>query len=105
MLLLLNHAILYFLHMKHCVICRTEIPTYQHKFCSEKCQKESWRKNCASCGKTFLPSEQRVICCSRECASKWKWTQPETRRKMVENQDLVKRGRNISAGIRKNPKE
>src|SRR5262252_2066163 len=95
----------YFRLMKHCTICKKEMPISKHKFCSKKCQKESWRKNCVLCNASFIPSEQRVIFCSRNCGAAWKWEQPDIRARMIRNVDIVQRGKAISAGIRKNASE
>lgn len=93
--------------MKHCKFCGRELRRGQGpiKYCSKQCQMATWKKACHWCKKEFIPSEQRVIFCSRSCGAKWKCSQPEIMARMIAGKDLEALGRAISLRIRSNPAE
>lgn len=98
---------MYYPGMRNCIVCKKKMlkTVGPQKYCSLKCQHSTWKKPCKQCGAVFIPSEQRVVFCTRSCGAKWKMTQPNIVSKMIASKDWEKIGREVSRSIRSNPKE
>ena len=71
--------------IKTCEFCGKKFESSHNnkRFCSRKCQSQSWwkkksaetakdwqhEKSCKVCGKTFIPKMAHQLCCSEECSN------------------------------------
>lgn len=58
---------------RFCIVCGNELTGHQTKYCSEKCERESYPEHiCLECGKTYKNKNTNSKFCSNECASKYR---------------------------------